>query len=161
MYIHCFFVHSPSHVQLFVAPWTAAPQASLSLIISQFAQVHVHCISDAIQPSHPLMPSSALSLSQHQHTMSQLFEPDDQNTWASALVLPESSQGWFPLRLTGLISLPSKGLSGVFSSTTVWRHQFFIFMVQVSQLYVTSGKTIALTIWTFVGRVMSAFQHTV
>ena len=56
--------------------------------------------------------------------MSQLFTSDDQNTEASALVLPTSIQGWFPLRMTGLILL-SKGLSGVFSSTTVWRHQFF------------------------------------
>ena len=56
--------------------------------------------------------------------MSQLFTSDDQNTGASALVLPTSIQGWFPLRMTGLILL-SKGLSGVFSSTTVWRHQFF------------------------------------
>ena len=56
--------------------------------------------------------------------MSQLFTSDDQNTGASALVLPTSIQSWFPLRMTGLILL-SKGLSGVFSSTTVWRHKFF------------------------------------
>ena len=59
--------------------------------------------------------------------MSQLFASDDQNTgvFASASVHPMSIQGWFSLRLTGLISLQSKGLSGVFSSTIVWRHQFF------------------------------------
>ena len=57
--------------------------------------------------------------------MSWLFAPDDQNTGASASVLPVNIQGWSPLRLTGLISLLSKGLSGVFSSTTVRRHQFF------------------------------------
>ena len=59
--------------------------------------------------------------------MSQLFTSDDQNTGisASASVLPTSIQGWFPLRLIGLISFVSKGLSGVFSSTTVRRHQFF------------------------------------
>ena len=57
--------------------------------------------------------------------MSRLFESDDQNTGASASVLPVNIQGWSPLRLTGLISLLSKGLSGVFSSTTVRRHQFF------------------------------------
>ena len=59
--------------------------------------------------------------------MSQLFAPDDQNTGASASasVLPTNIHGWFPLRLTGLISLLSTGLSGVFSSTMVWRHQFF------------------------------------
>ena len=59
--------------------------------------------------------------------MSQLFTSDDQNTRVSALatVLPMSIQGWFPLRLTSLISLLSMGLSGVFSSTTVQRHQLF------------------------------------
>ena len=59
--------------------------------------------------------------------MSQPFASDDQNTGvsASASVLPLNIQGWFPFRLTGLISLLSKGLSGVFSSTTVRKHQFF------------------------------------
>ena len=52
---------------------------------------------------------------------------DDQNTGVSSLasVLPVNVQGWSPLRLTGLISLMSKGLSRVFSSTTVWKHRFF------------------------------------
>ena len=60
--------HSLSHVQLFVTPWTAARQASLSFTISWFAQIHVHCIGDATLPSHPLTPSSpsALNLSQYQ-----------------------------------------------------------------------------------------------
>ena len=57
--------------------------------------------------------------------LSQLFSSDDQNTGASTSVLPVNIQGWFPWRLTGLIALLSKGFSGVFSSTTVWRHQFF------------------------------------
>ena len=59
--------------------------------------------------------------------MNHLFALDDQNTGASASVsvLPVNIQGWSPLRLTGLISLLSKGLPGVFSSTTVWRRQFF------------------------------------
>ena len=70
-----------------------------------------------------------------------------------------SIQGWSPLRLTGLISLLSKGLSGVFSSTTVWRCSAF-FTVQLSQPYVTTGKTIALTIRTSVGRVMSLLCNT-
>ena len=59
--------------------------------------------------------------------MNQPFASGDQNTGASVLasVLLMSIQGRFPLRLTGLISLQPRGLSGVFSSTTVWRHQFF------------------------------------
>ena len=59
--------------------------------------------------------------------MSQLFTSDDQNTGASASssALPMISKGWLPLRLTGLISLLSNRLSGVFSGTTIRRHQFF------------------------------------
>ena len=59
--------------------------------------------------------------------MSCLFASDDQNTGASASVsiFPVNIQGWSPLRLIGLIFLLSRDFSGVFSSTTVWRHQFF------------------------------------
>ena len=77
---------------------------------------------------------------------------------ASALVIPQSIQGWFLLRLTGLISLLSRGLSRVFSSTTIRKHQFFgalTLIVQLSYLYMTTGKTIALTIRTLVSKVMS------
>ena len=80
----------------------------------EFTKVHVHCSSDAIQPSHPLISSSHVFISVNQNT----------GASASALVLPVNIQGWFPLRLTGLILL-FKGLSGVFSSSTVQRHQFF------------------------------------
>ena len=58
-------------------------------------------------------------------SMSLLFASSGQSIRASALVLPMNIQGWFPLELTGLISLLSKGLSRVFISTTVWKHQFF------------------------------------
>ena len=57
--------------------------------------------------------------------MSQVFTSDDPNTGASASVLPVSIQVWFPLKLTGLSPVISKGLSRVFSSTTVQKHQFF------------------------------------
>ena len=98
--------------------------------------------------------------------MSQFFASDDQNTGvsASALVLPTSIQDWFLFRLTGLISLLSKGLPGVLSSTTVRRHQFFS---SVPSLWSSShnhtwplGKTIALTVCTFVSRVMSLIFNT-
>ena len=92
----------------------------------KFAQVHFYCIGDAIQPSHPLTPSSSPhNLSQHQglfqwvsfsHQMTKILELQLQH---------QSFQSWSPLRLTGLISLLCKGLSGVFSSTTVQKHQFF------------------------------------
>ena len=94
--------------------------------------------------------------------MSQLFASGGQTTGASssASVLPMHIHSWFPLGLTGLNSLLSKGLSRVFSSTTVQikvsilKHSAF-FKVQLSHLYMTTGKTTALTIWTFVGKVMS------
>ena len=97
----------------------------------EFAQTHVHWVADAIQSSHPLSPPSpvAFSLSQRQG-LSQWVGSSRQEALrtgasASASVLPMNIQGWFPLGLTGLISLQSKGLSRVFSSTTVSKHQFF------------------------------------
>ena len=111
---------------------------------------------------------------------SQFFASGGQNIGASASVLQMNIQDWFPLGLTSLISLLSRGLSRVFSSTTttvtstisahsIWtlksllqhhsskasvlqRSAFFI--VQLSHPYMTTGKTIVLTRWTFVGEVM-------
>ena len=68
-------------------------------------------------------------------------------------------QGWFLLGLIGLISLQSKGLSRVFSNTTIWKHQFLGAQLSLhpflSHPYMTTGKTIALTRWTFVDKVIS------
>ena len=75
--------------------------------------------------------------------------------WSFSISLPRNIQGWFPLGLTGLISLLSKGLSRVFSCTTVWKHQFLSAQPSCSHLYMTTGKTIALTIQTFVGKGIS------
>ena len=91
--------------------------------------------------------------------MSQLFTSRGQSIGASASVLPMNFQVWFPLGLIGLISLLSKGLSKSLlqhhglKASILWHSSFF--MVQVSQLCMTTGKTIALTIWTFVSKVMS------
>ena len=78
---------------------------------------------------------------------------------ASASVLPMTIQGWFPLELTGLISLLSKGLTRVFSCTTIQKHQFFgtqsSLWSNYHNLYMTTGKTIALTIRTFISKVLS------
>ena len=94
------------------------------------AQTHVRQLDNAILPFHALSSPSlpALNLSQHQGlSQSQLFASGGQSIWSSAStsVLPMSIQGWFPLGSTGLISLQSKGLSRVFSSATVRKHQFF------------------------------------
>jgi len=96
----------------------------------EFTQTHVHRVSGAIQPSHPLSSPSppAPNPSQHQSfPMSQLFAWDGQSTGVSALasVLPMNTQDWSPLGWTGWVSLQSKGLSRVFSNTTVQKHQFF------------------------------------
>ena len=97
----------------------------------EFIQTHVHWVNDASQPSHPLQPTSplALNLSQHQglfqrigssHQVAKVFGAS-----ASASVLPMNILGCLPLGFTGLISLLSKGLSRIFSSTTVQKHRFF------------------------------------
>ena len=85
--------------------------------------------------------------------VSQLFTTGGQSIGASALVsvLPVNIQGWFPLGLTGLISLQSKTLKSLLQchslkASVLWCSAFF--MVPLSHLYVTTGKTIALTIWT-------------
>ena len=96
--------------------------------LQELAQTHVHLVSDAIQLSHPLLSPSppAFNLSQHHSfPVSQLFISGGQSIGASASVLPMNIQDWFPLGLTGLISLKSKGLSRVFSNTTVQKHHFF------------------------------------
>ena len=96
----------------------------------ELAQTHVHRVSDAIQPSHPLpsllllpsiFPSIRVFSSESVHCI----------RWKSIVVsaltsvLPMNIQDWFHLKLTGLISLKSKGLLRVFSNTTVQKHQFF------------------------------------
>jgi len=90
----------------------------------EFTQTHVHRVSDAIQPSHPLLSPSppAPNPSQHQSfPTSQLFAWGGQNTGVSPLasLLPKKSQGWSPSEWTGWISVQSKWLSRVFSNTTV------------------------------------------
>ena len=99
--------------------------------LPELTQTHVHWVGDAIQLSHPLLsPSpSAFNLSQH-HSLFQWVSSSQQvakalGVSASASVLPMNIQDWFPLGWTGWISLQSKGLSRVFSNTTVQKHQFF------------------------------------
>ena len=98
--------------------------------LPEFTQTHAHWVSDAIQPFHPLSsPSSpAPNPSQHQslfqwvnssHEVAKVLEFQLQH------FLPKKSQGWSPSEWTGWISLQSKGLSRVFSNTTVQKHQFF------------------------------------
>ena len=122
------FVQLLSHVWLFVTPWTPAHQASLSFTISQSSN---SC--PLSQWCHPTISSSVTLFSFGRQSlpatgsflMSQFFASGGQCIGASASVLHMNIQDWFPLGLTGLISLLSKGISRVFSSTTVQNHQFF------------------------------------
>ena len=93
----------------------------------EFTQTHIHQVGDAIQPSHPLSSPSPPAPNPPQHPVSQLFTWGGQSIGVSALAsfLPKSTQDWSPLEWTGWISLQSKGLSRVFSNTTVQKHQFF------------------------------------
>ena len=77
--------------------------------------------------------------------------------WSFSFNISPSSEHPGPVYLgwTGWISLQSKGLSRVFSNTTVQKHQFFLFILQLSHPYMTTGETIALTRWTFVDKIMS------
>ena len=124
-------VQSLSHVRLFVTPWIAARQASLSITNSG-----VHWDSrPSSQWCHPAISSSVVPFSScpqslpasESFPMSQLFSWGGPSTRVSALAsfLSKNTQGWSPLEWTGWISLQSKGLSRVFSNTTVQKHQFF------------------------------------
>ena len=93
-------------------------------------QTHVHQVGVAIQPPQPVIPFSSCLQSfpaSGSFPMSQFFTSGSQNirTSASPSVLPMNIQDRFPLGWTGLISLKSKGLSRIFSNTTVQKHQFF------------------------------------
>ena len=102
--------------------------------LPEVAQTRVYWVSDAIQPPHLLSSPSlpAFNLSQHQGSfffspMNQCITSGGQSIGVLALVsvLPKNIQDWFPLGLTSLISLQSKGLLRVFSNITVQKHQFF------------------------------------
>ena len=133
--------------------------------LPEFAQVHVHWISGAIQPSHPLLPSSpAFSLSQHQG----LFQwVSCSHQVAKALELQLQHQSFqrtlisFRMDWLDLLAVQGtlKSLLQHHSSkvSILWRSAFFI--TQLSHPYTTTGKTIALTRWIFVGKVMSLLSN--
>ena len=118
-----------SHVQLFANPWTAASQATLSITDSRSLLKLISI--KLVMPSNHLILCCLLLLlpsifpASGSFPMSQFFASGGQSIGASASDLPMHIQGCFPLRLTALVSLQSKGLSRVFSNTTVQKHQFF------------------------------------
>ena len=131
-------VQSLSHVRLFVTLWITAHQASLCITNSQ-SSLKLMSI-ESVMPSSvssSVIPFSSCSQSlpaSESFPMTQLFTWGDQSTGVSALAsfLPKKSQGWSPTEWTGWISLRSKGLSRVFSNTTVRKHQFFSSQLSLS-----------------------------
>jgi len=124
-------VQSLSRVRLFVTPWTAARQGSLSITNSR-SSLKLLSIESVMPSNHlilcrPLLLLPSIPRPSESFPMSQLFAWGGQTIGVSALasVLPMNTQDWSPLEWTGWISLQSKGLSRVFSNTTVQKHQFF------------------------------------
>ena len=158
-------VQSLSGVRL-QTPWTAASQEDSLSITNSRSLLKLMSIKLVMPFNHlivcrPLLLLPSIFTSTRSFPMTQFFASGGQSTGAStsASFLPMNIHSWFPLGQTGLVSLQPKGLSRIFSNTTVQKHQFLLcsafFMVQLSHPYMTAEKTIHLTRWTFVGKVMS------
>ena len=124
-------VQSLSRVRVFATPWIAAHQASLS-ITNSWSSLQLMSIESVMPSSHLILVRPLLLLPPVPPSI-RVFSNEStlrmrcQSTGVSALVsvLPKNTQDWSPLEWTGWISLHSKGLSRVFSNTTVQKHQFF------------------------------------
>ena len=156
-------VKSLSRVRLFVTPWTAARQASLSITNLEFTQTHVHWVSDAIQLSHPLLsPSPTFNLSQHQSFSNESVLRKRWSKYCSfSFSISPSNEysGLISFRINWLDLLAVQGtlksLLQHHSSKASILQRLAFFTVQLSHPYMTTGKTISLTRRTFVGKVMS------
>ena len=157
-----------SHSVVSNSLWSHEPQHVRTPCLSRTPRVYTNSCPLS-QWCHPTISSSVVPFSSCLQSfpasgsfqLNQLFVSGGQSTGVSAStsVLPMNTQNWSPLGWTGWISLQSKGLSRVFSNTTVQKHQIFststFFIVQLSHPYMTTGKTIGLTRRTFVDKVMS------
>ena len=153
-----------SHVQLFATLWMQYARLPCRSISPRFCSnpcpLSWWCYP-TISSSVALFFSCSQSFpTQRSFHLSQHFLSGGQCTGASAsaAVLPMNIQGWFSLGLTALISLQSKELSRVLPTTTIQKEQFFsahLLYGPTLRSVLTTGKTIALTIWTFVPKVMS------
>ena len=130
-----------SHVWLFATPWTAARQVSLT-ITNSWSLLKLMSVASVI-PSNHLILCRPLLLPPSIFPSIRVFSNESSGGQSigvstSASVLPMNIQDWFPLGWTGWMSLQSKGLSDIFSNTTVQKHQFF--SAQLSHPYRTTGK---------------------
>ena len=138
-------VQSLSHVQIFATPWTAAHQASLSFTISwrliKFMSIDLVMLSNYLILCHPLLllPSifPSIRISFNESTLHIKWP----KYWSLSFSIspPMNTQGWFPLELTGLVSLLSSLLQHHNSKASILRSSAF-FMVQLSHPYMTTGK---------------------
>ena len=120
-------VQSPSHVQFFVTPWTSTPGLSVPHHLLKFSQVHIHCIGDAIQPSHLLIPSSPSAQSFPASGTFQWVRCSLRwsKYWSFSIIPSNEYSELISLKLDCFDLLTVQGTSGVFSRTIVWRDQFF------------------------------------
>ena len=137
---------------------TAAHQASLSFTISRslFRLMPI----ELVIPSSHLVRCCPLLLLPSIFPTIRVFSSGGQSIGASTSAFAMNTHGWFPLRLTGLISLLFRVLSRVLSSTTNWKHLFFVAQPSLWSNSYDYWKTIALTIQTFVGKVMFLLFNT-
>ena len=153
-----------SRVRLFATPWTAARQASLLYQLPELVQTHVHQIGDAIQPSisSSVVPFSCLQSfpASRSFLMNQLFISGGQSIGFNFSISPSNEySGLISFRIDWFDLLAFQGtlkrlLQHHSSKASILQHSAF-FVVQLSHPYMTTGKTIALTRWTFVNKVMS------
>ena len=147
-----------------MTPWAAAYQASLSFT-SSWSLLKLMSIELVMPPNHlilchPLLLLHSIFPASGSFPMSWLFTSGGQSIGAPASVLPMNILGWFPLGLTGWISLQSRGLARVFSNTTVQKHSFFGTQPSLwpySHIHTDTGKTTVWTIRTFVS--MKPTEH--
>ena len=157
-----FLVQSLSCVRLFVTPWAVIPGFSDLHYHPEFAQTHVYWIIDASNHLilyHPLLLLLSIFPSIRIFPNESAFCISWPEYWSFNFNISPSSEysGLISFRIDWLALLAeSKGLSGVFLSNIIQKHQFIsFFVVQFSHLYMTTGKTIDLNIQIFVDKVMS------
>ena len=153
---------SLSHVRLFATPWTATRQASLSFTILEFIQTYVHWVSDAIQPSHcPLLlpPSIFFSLRVFSYESGLCIRWPKYWSFRFSISSSNEYSGLISFRIDWFDLLAVQGTLKSFLQHHSLKASILqcpaFFMVQLSHPYMTTGKTIALTRWTFVGNVFA------